>query len=253
MRRPPPRLLSRSQRLPVRAGTSTDISRAHTQKLVLVSPTGETSTVYKRRIAPLWGGFQLLDWSADGRTALLSTEDRHGTQLVRVDVTTGAVLELPVPRLDAALLDADGSGVIARTWKRERSNTRVLDKISWTGTRTRLLDSTSGAMVLGHNGTVVTGDGAHDRVQLLLSTTTGAVLNRFRPGGYCGPVRWWDDTRLLETCGSDLYLVDPATGSSERLTHRHGPRRLRPPGRARGGRPAVRAGRGCLRLHVRGP
>jgi len=200
-----------------------DISRAHTQKLVLVSPTGETTTVYQRKIAPLWGGFQLLDWSTDGRTALLSTADRHGTQLVRVDVTTGAVLELPVPRLDAALLDSDGSGVIARTWKRERSNTRVLDKISWTGTRSRLLDSASGAMVLGHHGTVVTGDGAHDRVQLLLSTTTGAVLDRFRPGGYCGPVRWWDDTRLLEACGSDLYLVDPTTGSTERLTRRHGP------------------------------
>jgi hypothetical protein len=200
-----------------------DISRAHTQKLVLVSPTGETTTVYKRKIAPLWGGFQLLDWSADGRTALLSSADRRGTRLVRVDVTTGAVLELPVPRLDAALLDTDGSGVIARTWKRERSNTRVLDRISWTGTRTRLLGSSTGAMVLGHHGTVVTGDGDHDRAQLLLSTATGAVLNRFRPGGYCNPVRWWDATLLLETCGSDLALVDPATGSAERLTHRHGP------------------------------
>jgi hypothetical protein len=199
----------------------TDVSRAHSQKLVLVSPTGETSTVYERKVARVWGGFLLLDWSADGRTALLSTTDRHGSQLVRVDVTTGAVLELPVPRLDAAVLDADGSGVIARTWKRERSDTRVLDKISWTGTRTRLLDSAGGSMVLGHNGTLVTGDGTHGRVQVLLSTTTGAVLDRFRPGGYCTAVRWWDATRLLETCGSDLYLVDPATGSTDRLTHGH--------------------------------
>ena len=150
---------------------------------MLVSPTGETSTVYKRRVAKVWGGFLLLDWSADGRTALLSTTDRHGTRLVRVDVTTGAVLELPVPRLDAALLDADGSGVIARSWRRGRSNTLVLDKISWTGTRTRLLDSTSGAMVLGRNGTVVTGD----RVQLLLSTTTGAVLKTVPPRALLHP------------------------------------------------------------------
>ncbi len=198
-----------------------DVSRAHTQKLVLVSPTGETSTVYQRKVAPLWGGFLLLDWSADGRTALLSATDRHGSQLVRVDVTTGAVLELPVPRLDAALLAADGSGVIARAWKRERSSTLVLDKISWTGASTRLLDSTSGAMVLGHDGTLVAGDGDHERVQLLLSTTTGAVLDRFRPGGFCTPVRWWDSSRLLETCDSDLVLVDPATGSTERLTHGH--------------------------------
>ena len=194
-----------------------DVSRAHTQKLVLVSPTGETSTVYKRRVAKVWGGFLLLDWSADGRTALLSTTDRQGSRLVRVDVTTGAVLELPAPRLDVALLDADGSGVIARSWRRGRSDTLVLDKISWAGTRTRLLDSTSGVMVLGPNGTVVTGD----HVQLLLSTTTGAVLERFRPGGYCEPVRWWDSTRLLESCDSDLVLVDPTTGSTERLTHGH--------------------------------
>ena len=111
----------------------TDISRAHTQKLVLVSPTGETSTVYKRKIAPHWGGFQLLDWSTDGRTALLSTEDRHGTQLVRVDVTTGAVLELPVPRLDAALLDADGSGVIAQDLEARSAATPAC----WTRSRGR--------------------------------------------------------------------------------------------------------------------
>ncbi len=199
-----------------------DVSRARTQKLVLVSPTGETSTVYKRRIAKVWGGFLLLDWSADGRTALLSTTDRHGSRLVRVDVTTGAVAELLAPRLDAALLAADGSGVVARSWRRARSDTLVLDRISWDGTRTRLLDSTSGAMVLGHDGTagtVVTGD----HVQLLVSTTTGAVLGRFRPGGYCTPVRWWDPTRLLESCDTDLVLVDPTTGRTERLTrgHRH--------------------------------
>ena len=227
------------------------MSRPHTQKLVLVSPTGETSTIYKRRVAKVWGGFLLLDWSADGRTALLSTTDRHGTRLVRVDVATGAVLELPVPRLDTALLDADGSGVIARSWRRGRSNTLVLDKISWTGTRTRLLDSTSGAMVLGRNGTVVTGD----RVQRLLSTTTGAVLKTFRPGRYCTPVRWWDATRLLETCDSDLFLVDPATGSTERLTHghRHAAGDFGHLDAREVGRPALRAGRGCLRHHVRGP
>ena len=228
-----------------------DVSRAHTEKLVLVSPTGETSTVYKRKVSKVWGGFLLLDWSADGRTALLSTTDRDGSRLVRVDVTTGAVLELPAPRLDTALLDADGSGVIARSWKRGRSNTLVLDKISWAGTRTRLLDSTSGAMVLGPDGTVVTGD----HVQLLLSTTTGAVLDRFRPGGYCTPVRWWDATRLLESCDSDLYLVDPTTGSTERLTrgHRHAAGDYGHLDAREVGRPALRPGRGCLRQHLRGP
>ena len=158
-----------------------DVSRAHTQKLVLVSPTGETSTVYKPGSPRSGAGSCCSTGRRTGAPPCSAPTDRHGARLVRVDVTTGAVLELPVPRLDAALLDADGSGVIARSWRRGRSDTLVLDKISWTGTRTRLLDSTSGAMVLGRNGTVVTGD----HVQLLLSTTTGAVLERFRPGRYC--------------------------------------------------------------------
>ena len=244
-----------ARRLPAPAGPGwylADISRAHTQKLVLVSPTGETTTVYQRKVAPLWGGFQLLDWSADGRTALLSTTDRHGTQLVRVDVTTGAVLEGAVPRLDAALLDTDGSGVIARTWKRERSNTRVLDEISWTGTRSRLLDSAGGAMVLGQHGTVVTGDGARDRVQLLLSTTTGAVLDRFRPGGYCGRSGGGTTPGCWRPAAPTSTSSSPRPGGPSAFTRRHAPGDFgHLDAREVGGRLYVQAA-GPLRLHVRG-
>ena len=76
----------------------------------------------------------------------------------------------------------------------------------------------------GPDGTVLITDADRIRVQLLVSTTSGAVVNQFRGAGFCTPVRWWDSTRLLETCGNhgDLYLVDPATGSSDRLTSGHG-------------------------------
>ena len=71
---------------------------------------------------------------------------------------------------------------------------------------------------------VLTSDRKHAKVQLLMSTSTGAVLSTFQGRGYCTPVRWWDETHLLEFCGrsTDLYLVDPAAGTSERLTSKHG-------------------------------
>ena len=187
-----------------------------TQRLVLVSATGATRTVYTRAVSRKLGGFVLLDWSVDGRTALLTATEKSGSRAIVVDVETGAVLELAVPLLQTAVLDPAGTGILASTWKGRRSNTMVLDRISWSGVRTRLLDATSGSITPGRDGTVLTTGAKHGRIQLLLSTSTGAVVNRFRGEGYCTPVRWWDDTQLLEMCGdhSNLYLVDPATGSS---------------------------------------
>jgi hypothetical protein len=197
---------------------------ARTQRLVLVSATGETRTVYTRAVSHKYGGFTLLDWSVDGRTALLTVTEKSGSQVIVVDVETGATQALAVPLLQTAVLDPAGSGILASTWKNGHSNTMVLDRISWSGARTRLLDSINGNIMPGRNGTVLTSGSEHGRVQLLLSTSTGAVVSRFRGDGYCTPVRWWDDTRLLETCGnhSNLYLVDPATGSADQLTSEHG-------------------------------
>jgi hypothetical protein len=196
---------------------------ARAQRLVLVSATGETRTVYTRRVSGTFGGFVLLDWSLDGRTALLTATKRNASQVIVVDVETGAVHELVVPLLQTAVLDPAGSGIVASVWKGPRSETMTLDRISWTGTRTTLRSGVSGQLTPGRNGTVLTTDAARGRVQLLLSGTDGAVVNRFRGEGYCTPVRWWDATRVLERCEEgDLYLVDPATGVSDRLTSQHG-------------------------------
>ena len=193
------------------------------QRLEVVSPTGETRTVYTRAVSRKYGGFVLLDWSVDGRTALLTATEKSGSRAIVVDVETGSVQQLVVPLLQTAVLDPAGTGILAATWKGRRSSTMVLDRISWNGARTRLLDSTSGTITPGRNGTVLTTSAQRGRVQLLLSTTDGAVVHRFRGAGYCTPVRWWDATRLLEMCKQgDLYLVDPATGGSERLTKDHG-------------------------------
>jgi hypothetical protein len=197
---------------------------SRTQRLVLVSATGETRTVYTREVSRKYGGFLLLDWSVDGRTALLTATKKSGSRTIAVDVETGAVQELAVPLLLTAVLDPAGTGILASTWKSAQSNTVVLDRITWSGARTRLRDATNGSITPGRNGTVLTKGSKRGRVQLLLSTSTGAVVNRFRGDGYCTPVRWWDAALLLEACGApaNLYLVDPATGSSVQLTSGHG-------------------------------
>ena len=115
------------------------------------------------------------------------------------------------------------------------ANTLVLDRISWTGARTRLLGRDQRQVTPGRNGTVLTSDGDRGRVQLLLSTSDGAVVNRFR------------GQRLLHP--GALVGRDPAARDVRRgpLPRRPGhgqlrpadqparPRRLRPPRRPAGG------------------
>ena len=125
-----------------------------TDRLVLVSPTGEQTTVYERRVSRRWGGFYLLDWSADGSTALLVVQRRSGSLLLRVDVATGAVQELPVPLVNSAVLDPSGTGVLVTAFKGGRSSTLVLDRIAWSGARTRLRTGVNGSVTPGR-GTAV--------------------------------------------------------------------------------------------------
>ena len=192
-----------------------------TQRLVLVSPTGEARTVYRRPVSRTYGGFRLLDWSVDGSTALLIAVEKDAARAIRVDVATGAVLELPIPLFQSAVLDPDGTGLLATSWTSREGERLVLDRIDWAGTRTRLVDSATASLIAGRNGTVLTGDPEHARVQLLVSTSDGRIVSRFRHRAYCNPVRWWDDRRLLEMCATRLDLVDPVTGSTARLTSRH--------------------------------
>jgi hypothetical protein len=195
---------------------------ARSERLLLVGPTGDSRTVYQRKVTRRAGSFVLADWSADGRTALLLVGGMDGSQAIVVDVATGAAQELDVDRLSSAVLDPSGAGVIAAVWKGRRSNTQVLERISWTGAVAVLMERTNGSITPARDGTVLTQSVDRPHVQLLVSTTTGAVVSEFRHRGYCAPVRWWDATRLLETCGRNLYLVDPATGRADRLTSGHG-------------------------------
>jgi len=201
----------------------TQVSSRTEDRLVLVSPTGEQTPLYQRAVSRAYGGFSLLDWSADGHTALLVYQRKRRSVLVRVDATTGAVLELPMPLLNSAILDPSGTGVLVTAFPGRRSNQLVLDRVDWAGTRTTLRRGVNGVVMAGHSGTVLV-EAPSGRKQYLLSTADGSVLHAFRVQGYCSPVRWWDGSQVLETCGQDgdLYTVDPATGAASKLTDVHG-------------------------------
>ncbi|HEX5090014.1 MAG TPA: hypothetical protein VFV89_19555 [Nocardioides sp.] len=203
-------------------GTSDGGIRARREWLVLVGPTGDTRTVYVRKVTRKAGYFQLADWSADGSTALLLVDGPHGSRPVVVDVAAGTATTLHVERLSSAVLDPSGTGILAAVWKGNHSNKQVLERIAWTGAVTVLMESTNGNIAPAPNGTVLTQDADRPHVQLLLSISTGAVVHEFRHRGYCTPVRWWDATRLLEMCGRNLFLVDPTTGRFDQLTSGHG-------------------------------
>jgi hypothetical protein len=206
-------------------GTSDGGVHARSERLVVVDPaTGATRTVYSKKVTKKSWGFTLADWSADGRTALLLVSGMEGSTAIVVDVTTGVAQELPAHRLTTAVLDPAGTGILAAAFTGgPRSSNQALERITWTGATTQLMGSTNGNLVAGRNGTVIAGDADRPHVQVLLSASTGAVLNQFRGGhGFCTPVRWWDQTQLLEMCGKNLYLVDPSTGQSDQLSSGHG-------------------------------
>ena len=205
----------------------------HTQRLVLVSPDGGDPHRLQARVAKVLGRVPAArlvggrahrpahHHGAERRQAVRGgRDDRRGPRADRCLGSTGRVL------------DADGSGVIARSWKRGRSNTLVLDRISGPGRypAARLDQRRDGARPQR--------DRAHrrrheGRVQLLLSTTTGAVVNRFRgPATACPsaggtpPGCWRPATRPLARRPRDRQhrAADPWAPARSR--------RLRPPGRS---------------------
>lgn len=196
--------------------------RESSRSLVLVAPTGERTTLLTRRVGGR-GTFTLSDWSEDGRTALLTVASRPERSFVqRVDVATGAVVQrLEVPRVLSASLDRSGTGILASTYPR-RGGATHLDRIDWDGTRTRL---TTGPVnpffVPGAAGTAVVSS-LNQRSYRYLSTVDGTVLNRWRSGDHCTPLRWWDERRILLICGGTQrpVLVDPATSEREVLARK---------------------------------
>lgn len=195
--------------------------RPKVQRLVLVAPDGTERRVLQRK-AGRWGGFQLVDWSPDGSTALLVTGREGHERALSVDVSTGHTTALRLPKNTAsAVLAPDGSGVLTAAFGGRSGE--PMARIAWDGTRTGLEKKMDASVLPSPDGDALltNGPGYHAKVMRVLSAADGSVLDRIPVPGHCRPVRWWDAHRALLACDEDLALLDPATGSFRRLTDRH--------------------------------
>jgi hypothetical protein len=188
------------------------------QFLELVTPTGQASTVYSSKVSDSTR-MSLLDWSVDGSTALLGVPHRHGLLLRRVSVSTGTTTDLKVKNLDNAVLDPDGSGVVAMLVDPANDQgSDVLARVAWDGTVTRLPVSTSRDLMAGPGETVLTGPPvAKSGAYQLVAISTGATVHTYSLGKGCLPVRDWDAGHVLLRCNTGLALLDWSTGATTSL------------------------------------
>jgi TolB protein len=198
------------------------------QRLVLVSPDGHRTQLLDQ---PARKAGRLVDWSPDGSTALLVSQDVKHPQATRVDVATGDTTVLPLPAdVAEAVLAPDGLGVLAVAYQDEDTDKASLSEISWDGTRTTIAADVDGPVLPSPDGAslVTHGRGWHAKVIRVLSSTDGTVEQRISTPSHCTPVRWWDDQRVLVDCSSKkgtttLSLVDVADGTVAPLTGRTDP------------------------------
>ncbi len=187
------------------------------QRLVLVAPDGDQRTLLARR-----AGFQLVDWSPDGATALLLAGREGHQRTIAVDVSTGRTTSTRMPRDTASVVLApDGTGLLVAAFG-DRSG-EPMSLVAWDGTRTPLEARVNSAVLPSPDGATLLTNGPRwsARVLRVLSAADGSVVRRIPVDGHCQPVRWWDAERALVTCDGDLALLDPASGDLDRLTRRH--------------------------------
>lgn len=200
--------------------------RATRQELVLIAPDGDRTRVGPT-LAPRW---RLVDWSTDGRTALLTVDHPHRAVL-SVDVPTGATTRTRLSdRVAEVVLAPDGDGLLTVDFQ-GRDDRAPLRRVAADGTVTRLADDVDGPVLPTPDGTglVTHGTDWRQRVIRVLSTVDGSVLSSVRAPRGCVPVRWWDDRRVVVSClargASTLGLVDVEASTFERLTERRRPQR----------------------------
>ncbi|MDF1606472.1 hypothetical protein [Nocardioides sp. YIM 152315] len=200
--------------------------RGERLRLELVAPDGDRTRV-GRALRPGW---RLVDWSADGSTALLTVDQPHRVVL-RVDVTTGDVTRSRLPdRVAEVILAPDGDGLLTVDY--EGRDTRApLKRVSADGAVTRLTPDVDGPVLPTPDGTglVTHGPSWRQRAIRLLSSADGSVQTVIPTPRRCTPVRWWDDHRVLVTClahgATTLGLVDMHAATYTRLTARRHPQR----------------------------
>jgi TolB protein len=200
--------------------------RTKSQRLVLVAPDGRRTTVLGSSAARK-SSYRLVDWSADGSTALLTTEGRRHSTATRVDVATGETASVRLPqRVSEVVLAPDGDGLLTVDYQKGSPGRAPLSRLSWDGDSTRINPDVDGPVLPTPDGTAVITHGAWwgGKVLRVISLADGSVAKRIDTPRPCTPVRWWDDHALLASCNArqapTLSLVDVDDGTVTPLTER---------------------------------
>lgn len=207
---------------------------ADQETLVLISPTGEQTTLWSHTLdLTTYGGVELMDWSADGARALLADRlyDPESARALVIDVVSREVIQVPLSGQELSLIFApDGQSLIARQYV-DPLGTPPLVSIDFTGARTALRTRAEGRTLAGADSLVI-GGGPTARQQIRVVTATeGRLIERYRTSGACEPVRWWSAHRVLLTCivgvgEVRLSTFDLRDGDQRWLTRAHDDRVL---------------------------
>ncbi|GAB4005647.1 hypothetical protein [Nocardioides ultimimeridianus] len=202
------------------------------QRLVVVHRDGSQTVLRTVHPDPATdaGALQLMDVSADGRTALVQDLGGVRTRLSTIDTTTGQVTHrLPaVRRLLGALLEPDGSGVLEIRQSADDYRDQ-LARTGWDGSvSARTWVRTSSAWLSADGDVLVPTTGRRHALRLF-DGRTGGLGHVIATGGRdCRPVRSYDATSVLLACtrgdlsaAGTLFRLDPAVGALVAVTRPH--------------------------------
>lgn len=200
------------------------------QRLVVVHRDGSQTVLRTVHPDPATdeGAMQLMDVSADGRTALVQDLGGTRTRLSTIDTATGEVTHrLPaVRRLLGALLEPDGSGVLVI----RQSATDYRDQLArtdWDGSVTARTWVRTSSAWLTRDGDVLVPTTGRRHALRLFDGRTGSLDHLIATGGRdCRPVRSYDASSVLLACtlgdaNGTLFRLDPAVGTLVRVTRPH--------------------------------
>ncbi len=165
------------------------------QLVQLVNPRGGRYTMWRNTVRHGRGLVRLVDWSADARVALLTSEvDMGHLRAIAVDLRTGERQQLVLPTSVAAVaLRPGGAGVVATTYGDGDADSRELLSVDWTGAQRVVFRGLGGNALVSPDGSrVVTGPTtAQGSALRVIDTATGGVTDEIATPAGCDPYRWW--------------------------------------------------------------
>lgn len=205
--------------------------RPRQQLVQLVNPRGGRYTMWTTTVRHGRGLVRLVDWSADARVALLTSEiDMRHLRAIAVDLRSGERHEVVLPTSASAVaLRPDAGGVLATTYGDENPDSRELLAVDWSGAQRVVFRGLGANVVLSPDGsTAVTGPTtAQGSALRVIDTARGSVTGEIATPAGCDPYRWWAADVVAARCWGERQSLQvwtfPLDGSpATQLSTFHG-------------------------------